>query len=110
MSRHSGLPTSECECEAQVNFTAPSQKPGTGLPTPQFPVTSAILLQQHGTLCGKHAELDKSAVIVEDKTRGLWSHNRASIDAFLCVVANVHCVWFVVVCCCRQNDDDAIVI
>jgi hypothetical protein len=38
--RHGGLPTSECECEAQVNFSVPSQKPGTGLPTPQFPVTS----------------------------------------------------------------------
>jgi hypothetical protein len=55
------------------------------------------LLRQHGASCGKHAELDKSAVIVEDETRGLWSHNLASIDILLCVVANIHRVWFAVV-------------
>jgi hypothetical protein len=38
-SRCGSLPTSECACE--VNFSAPGQKPGMGLPMPHFPVTSA---------------------------------------------------------------------
>jgi hypothetical protein len=56
-SRHGGLPTGECECEAWVNFSMPSQKPGAGLPVPQLPVTSAVRVNPRSGLvriCSEH--------------------------------------------------------
>jgi hypothetical protein len=43
-------------------------------------------------------------------SRGPCSHNQASIDISLCVIANVHRLWFVFACFGHQNGVDAIVI
>jgi hypothetical protein len=47
-----------------VNFSVPSQKPGMGLPVPQFPVTSGVAVG--GKICEDHNEKCKDKLGGQD--------------------------------------------